>query len=47
MRATLLLGVIILLFWIPLIYLLILVIKALRKYLHSSDVRKEKKTIQK
>ena len=47
MRATLLLGAIILLFWIPLIYLLILVIKALRKYLRSSDVRKEKKTVQK
>lgn len=47
MRATLLLGAIILLFWIPLIYLLILVIKALRKYLRSSEVRKEKKTVQK
>ena len=47
MRATLLLGAMILLFWIPLIYLLILVIKALRKYLRSSDVRKEKKTVQK
>lgn len=47
MRATLLLGALILLFWLPLIYLLILVIKALRKYLRASDVRKEKKTVQK
>lgn len=47
MRAILLMGAMILLFWVPLIYLLILVIKALRKYLRSTDVRKEKKTVQK
>lgn len=42
MRAILLMGAMMLLFWVPLIYLLILVIKALRKYLRSTDVRKEK-----
>lgn len=29
-------------FWVPLIYITVLMIKALRKYLNSSDVRKEK-----
>lgn len=36
-----------LLFWVPVIYFFILAVKALRKYLKSSDVRKEKKTVQK
>lgn len=36
----------ILLFWVPIIYLFVLAVKALRKYLKSSDVRKEKKTVQ-
>lgn len=36
-----------LLFWVPVIYFFILALKALRKYLKSSDVRKEKKTVQK
>ena len=31
-----------LVFYVPLIYIVILIIKALRKYLKSSDVRKEK-----
>lgn len=34
-------------FWVPIICLFVLVVKALRKYLKSSDVRKEKKTVQK
>ena len=29
-------------FWVPIIYITVLIIKALRKYLNSSDVRKEK-----
>lgn len=36
----------ILLFWVPIIYLFVLVVKALRKNLKSSDVRKEKKNVQ-
>lgn len=36
----------ILLFWVPIIYVFVLAVKALRKYLKSSDVRKEKKTVQ-
>lgn len=36
----------ILLFWVPVIYLFVLAVKALRKYLKSADVRKEKKTVQ-
>ena len=32
----------ILLFWVPVIYLFVLAVKALRKYLKSADVRKEK-----
>ena len=47
MRATILAGVVFLLVWVPIIYLLILVIKALRKYLHSADVRKEKNVVKK
>ena len=47
MVTTLLMFGVILLFWIPMIYLLVLVIKALRKYLHSAEVRKEKKIVQK
>lgn len=29
-------------FWLPIIYIMVLIIKALRKYLNTSDVRKEK-----
>ena len=29
-------------FYVPLVYIIILIVKALRKYLKSSDVRKEK-----
>ena len=39
--------VMILFFWGPVIYLFILAVKALRKYLKSADVRKEKKIVQK
>ena len=33
-------------FYVPLVYIVILLIKALRKYLKSADVRKEKKETQ-
>lgn len=33
--------------WGPIVYLFILAVKALRKYLRSADVRREKKTVQK
>lgn len=36
----------ILFFWVPIIYLFVLAVKALRKYLKSTNVRKEKKTVQ-
>ena len=39
--------IMILLFWGPIIYLFVLAVKALRKYLRSADVRKEKKIVQK
>lgn len=39
--------VMILFVWCPIIYLFILAVKALRKYLNSADVRKEKKNVQK
>lgn len=47
MITMILMIFIILLFWVPVIYFFILAVKALRKYLKSSDVRKEKKTVQK
>lgn len=47
MTSIIMLGIMILLFWVPVIYLLILVIKALRKYLRSADVRKEKDAVKK
>ena len=43
MATTLLLFLITVIFiYVPLIYIVILIIKALRKYLKSTDVRKEK-----
>ena len=39
--------VMLLLFWGPIIYLFILAVKALRKYLKSAEARQEKKTVQK
>ena len=33
---------VIVVFWLPVIYIAVLIIKALRKYLNSSDVREEK-----
>lgn len=47
MISAILLGILVLLFWVPVIYLFVLAVKALRKYVRSSDVRKEKKTVQK
>lgn len=40
--ATLIMIIMIFVFWLPIIYLFILLVKALRKYIKSSDVRKEK-----
>lgn len=42
MYATLIMIMMIFVFWIPIIYLFILLVKALRKYIKSSDVRKER-----
>ncbi len=42
MRITVFMVVFSLLLWVPLIYIVVLLIRALRKYLRSSDVRKEK-----
>lgn len=42
MYATLIMIVMIFVFWIPIIYLFILLVKALRKYIKTSEVRKEK-----
>ena len=47
MATTILMGVMVLAFCAPIIYLFVLAIKALRKYLRTTDVRKEKKTVQK
>ena len=47
MRNVLILGIIGIAFYGVLIYLIVLVIKALRKYLNSSEVRKEKAGIKK
>ena len=45
MQISILLTIIGLVFWGVLIYLIILIIKTLRKYLKSTDVRKEKSSI--
>ena len=47
MAMVLIVWIIGLVFYGGLIYLVILLIKALRKYLNSSDVRKEKVTVRK
>jgi len=47
MRAFFMTQLLVLVFYVPLIYIIILIIKALRKYLRSSDVRKEKTEIKK
>ena len=47
MRATLLMFPLVLLIWGTTVYLIVLVIKALRKYLKSSDVRAEKAAVKK
>ena len=40
--ATIIMIIMIFVFWIPIIYLFLLLVKALKKYIKSSDVRKEK-----
>ena len=47
MRATLLMFPLVLLIWGTMIYLVILLIRALRKYIKSSDVRAEKAAVKK
>lgn len=47
MMSTLMFIAMIVFFYGPLIYIVILLIKALRKYIRSSDVRKEKSSIKK
>ena len=47
MRATLLMFPLVLLIWGTTVYLIVLVIKALRKYLKSSEVRAEKAAVKK
>ena len=47
MKTSLMLFLLSAVFYLPLIYVFILIVKALRKYLKSSDVRKEKNDIKK
>jgi len=47
MRTMLFAAILGILFWIPLIYLFVLIIRALRKYLRSAEVRKERSTARK
>ena len=42
MYATIIMIIMIFVFWIPIIYLFILLVKALKKYIKTSEVRKEK-----
>ena len=42
MYATLIMIVMIFVFWIPIIYLFFLLVKALKKYIKTTEVRKEK-----
>ena len=42
MYATLIMIVMIFVFWIPIIYLFFLLVKALKKYIKTAEVRKEK-----
>ena len=42
MVASMLMFLLIVVFYVPLAYIVVLLIKALRKYLKSADVRKEK-----
>ena len=45
--TIILMLLIIIIFWVPLIYIVFLIIKSLRKYLKSSDIRNEKNEIKK
>lgn len=47
MKTSIMLFLLSAVFYLPLIYVFILIVKALRKYLKSSDVRKEKNDIKK
>ena len=47
MRTFIMYWLLVLVFYVPLIYIIILIIKALKKYLRSSDVQKEKSKIKK
>ena len=46
-NSMIMLFIMLLLFWGPLIFLFILLVRALLKYLRSSEVRKEKATVRK
>ena len=41
-KAIIMFILMVVVFWLPIIYITVLIIKALRKYLKSSDVRKER-----
>ena len=47
LMSIIMMIVMILFFWGPMVFLFVLVVKALRKYLRSADVRKEAKAVQK
>ena len=47
MRTFIMYWLLVLVFYVPLIYIIILIIKALKKYLRSSDIQKEKSKIKK
>ena len=42
LKAIIMFILMVVVFWLPIIYITVLIIKALRKYLKSSDVRKER-----
>ena len=43
--TSIIMVLVILLFWVPVIYLFVLLVKALLKYLRSGEVRKEKSVV--
>ena len=47
MKATLVMFFLSVVFYVPLIYLFVLLVKALRKYLRSADTRREKTELKK
>ena len=46
-NSMIMLFIMLLLFWGPLIFLFILIVKALMKYIRSNEVRKEKSSVRK